>query len=197
MKYKNIIFDFGNVIGNFDGNYILRQFCRTQEDMDILLPALFHNWQALDAGTVDYKENIEAAARRVPERLQDTVLDFFFRWPQYVAPIPQTHELIPALKEKGADLYLLSNASTHFAGLASEWPILKDHFSGIVFSAPVKMAKPDPEIYQYLFRTYGLNPKECFFIDDLEENIEAGKQLGMDGIVFTGDIEEVKKHIEF
>ena len=196
MKYKNIVFDFGNVIGKSDGNYILKQFCPSPEDMDILLPALYRNWQALDAGTIDYEENIETAAAQVPERLQAVVRDFFRRWPEYVSPIPQTYELISQLKEKGADLYLLSNAPTYFASLASSWPVLRD-FSGIVFSAPVKMVKPDPGIYLYLFQTYGLKPEECFFIDDLEDNIEAGRKLGMDGIVFTGDTEKVKKFIQF
>ena len=88
MKYKNIVFDFGNVIGKFDGNYILKQFCPSPEDMDILLPALYRNWQALDAGTIDYEENIETAAAQVPERLQAVVRDFFRRWPEYVSPIP-------------------------------------------------------------------------------------------------------------
>ena len=59
------------------------------------------------------------------------------------------------------------------------------------------MAKPDPAIYRYLFQTYGLNPEECFFIDDLKANIETGKKLGMDGIIFTGDIKTVGKKIEF
>ena len=54
------------------------------------------------------------------------------------------------------------------------------------------MAKPDPAIYRYLFETFSLNPRECFFIDDLEENIEIGRSLGMDGLVFTGDIDKVK-----
>ena len=65
-------------------------------------------------------------------------------------------------------------------------------FSGTVFSAPLKMAKPDPQIYRYLFETFSLKPEECFFIDDLEENVRAGKALGMDGIVFKGNIREVK-----
>lgn len=59
------------------------------------------------------------------------------------------------------------------------------------------MAKPEPEIYQYLFNRFDLKPEDCFFIDDLEENIKTGKFLGMDGIVFTGDIEAVKNSIEF
>ena len=34
MKYKNIVFDFGNVVGRFDGNYILHQFCSSEEDYE-------------------------------------------------------------------------------------------------------------------------------------------------------------------
>ena len=98
--------------------------------------------------------------------------------------------------ERNVPVYLLSNAPTYFAEWARQYEVLKK-FSGVVFSAPLKTAKPDPAMYQYLFRTYSLKPEECFFIDDLERNIEAGKSLGMDGIIFTGDIEEVKKAVEF
>ena len=41
MKYKNIIFDFGNVIGKFKGDYILGKFASTPEDYDILADAIF------------------------------------------------------------------------------------------------------------------------------------------------------------
>ena len=44
MKYKNIIFDFGNVIGKFKGDYILGKFASTPEDYNILADAIFKNW---------------------------------------------------------------------------------------------------------------------------------------------------------
>ena len=59
------------------------------------------------------------------------------------------------------------------------------------------MAKPDPAIYQYLFHTFSLDPKECFFIDDLAPNIAAARSLGMDGMIFQGNIDDVKKAIGF
>ena len=34
MKYKNIVFDFGNVIGRFDGKAILSEFCPYEEELD-------------------------------------------------------------------------------------------------------------------------------------------------------------------
>ena len=70
-------------------------------------------------------------------------------------------------------------------------------FDGILFSAPIHMAKPDQEIYEYFFRKFDLNPSECFFIDDLEKNTQGAKDAGMDGIIFTGDIQAVKDAIDF
>ena len=105
-----------------------------------------------------------------------------------------TEEMLAAVKKSGRKIYLLSNASTYFAEWFSDSDVLKK-FDGIVFSAPLKMAKPEPGIYRYLFETFQLVPEECFFIDDLKENIEAGRSLGMDGIIFKGDIEEVRRMI--
>ena len=57
-------------------------------------------------------------------------------------------------------------------------------FDGVVVSSDVKMIKPNPEIYQYILKTYHLNPEESLFVDDMKENIEAAKALGIHGIVF-------------
>lgn len=197
MKYKNIIFDFGNVIGKFKGDYILGKFTSTPEDYDILADAIFKNWVALDAGTIDYDQNAEDTIAGLPDHLKDTARDFFENWFQYVAPLPETWKFIKELKARGVPIYLLSNASTRFAERALEdHPILKE-FDGIVFSAPLKMAKPGHDIYYHLFNEFNLLPRECFFIDDTVENVIASKELGMESILFTGDIDAVKRAIEF
>ncbi len=46
--------------------------------------------------------------------------------------------------------------------------------------------KPDRAIFDALAEKYGLNLGECVFIDDREDNVEAAKSYGMQGIVFTG-----------
>ena len=55
MKYKNVVFDFGNVIGRFDGRYMLEQFCPSSKDCDLLMPAVYARWNELDRGTLDYE----------------------------------------------------------------------------------------------------------------------------------------------
>lgn len=196
MKYKNIIFDFGNVIGTFDENYILRQFCGSEEDFPLLSAAIFENWQALDEGIIDYEENIEHAVTLVPDRLKPTVRNFFANWYRHLIPLTQTWEFIRELKVQNYSVYILSNASVNFAEHADFYDITKE-FDGILFSAVVRKAKPEKAIYHCLFDTFHLKPEECFFIDDRADNIAAGKALGMDGIVFTGDIDAVKNAIGF
>ena len=195
MKYKNIIFDFGNVIGKFDGRYIMEQFCEP-DDVDLLCSVIYEKWGELDKGTIDYDEYREECLAALPDRLADQTRAFFKDWPSHITPKEDTLCFIDELVERSVPVYLLSNAPTYFAEWAQQYEVLKK-FSGVVFSAPLKTAKPDPAIYQYLFRTYSLKPEECFFIDDLEKNIEAGKALGMNGIVFSGDIEKVKQAIDF
>lgn len=194
MKYKSIVFDFGNVIGKFDGHYIMEHFCSDESDIQFLSSVIYRSWPELDKGTIDYDEYAASVLAEIPDRLQEAARSFFREWPRYVELFPETERFIRELKEKGASVYLLSNAPTYFAEWTADYPVLR-LFDGIVFSAPIKMAKPAPEIYQYLFRTYDLRPEDCFFIDDLEANISAGKSLGMDGVVFSGNIDEVKQAI--
>ena len=196
MKYKNIIFDFGNVLASFQEDEMLSYFC-DEADFDILRPAVFSDWDGLDAGILTLSECVEKALSKVPKRLKPNVIDYFDNWYKYLSPLTQTWDFIHELKERGYHIYILSNAPVQFAEHApSCYPIVKE-FDGIVFSAPIQLAKPGPEIYQYLFRKYNLKPEECFFIDDKPANIKAGQNLGMDGIIFTGDIDAVKTKIEF
>ena len=168
MKYKNIVFDFGNVIGTFNGREIIRSFVTDETDVDYLCDLIYAHWTELDSGAIDYQEYRNEILRTIPERLYDPVDLFFREWPGCAKPLPQTLAFVRELKERGIPVYLLSNAPTYFADY------MKDHF-----------------------RKFDLNPSECFFIDDLEKNIQGAKDAGMDGIIFTGDIQAVKDAIDF
>lgn len=192
MKYKNIIFDFGNVLATFQEKYIAQQYCEEPEFQELV----FEHWQEFDAGDLSELDCMEIALEKAPESMKDAVRAFFQNWYKHLVPMYQTWEFIKELKERGTKVYILSNAPVQFAENSSFYEIVHA-FDGIVFSAPIKMAKPEPEIYKYLFETYGLEPKECFFLDDKPANIEAGRELGMDGIVYTGDVDAVKEKIGF
>lgn len=190
LRYKHIVFDFGNVIAKFDKKHILRSLGASEQDIPHLEQIIFQNWSALDNGTMDYGTAM-ASALHAPSHLVDIVHLFFVNWYKHQPPLMETWKLVYELKERNIPIYLLSNAPAFLSDHADYFEIFKE-FDGLVFSGPLKCTKPEPAIYQYLFDTYHLNPNDCFFIDDNEENIAAGKKLGMNGIVFTGDTDAIR-----
>ena len=39
-------------------------------------------------------------------------------------------------------------------------------------------------MYKLFLKEYALNPEECIFVDDTEENVDVAGELGFNGIVF-------------
>jgi putative hydrolase of the HAD superfamily len=50
------------------------------------------------------------------------------------------------------------------------------------------MAKPEPRIYALAAQRLGLPPEECVFVDDLEANVNAAREAGMQGICYRIDL---------
>ena len=71
---------------------------------------------------------------------------------------------------------MLSNTDhLHMDFLQKKFPIVNS-FRNKILSYKVGYSKPELEIYEFMIDKYNLEPGECFFIDDIEENItEAGK----------------------
>ena len=81
---------------------------------------------------------------------------------------------------------LLSNAAP---GLEEELRThyrIYDLFHDVINSATVRLAKPDPRIYQLAAQRIGSPITSCFFTDDLAHNIEAARVTGMTAHEFTG-----------
>jgi len=56
-------------------------------------------------------------------------------------------------------------------------------FDAVLISGEIGMRKPDAEIFLHAAALIGLDPSECVFVDDLEQNAEGAKAVGMEGIV--------------
>lgn len=52
----------------------------------------------------------------------------------------------------------------------------------IIISADVKLLKPESEMFNHILKKFKLNPKDCVFIDDQEENVSAAKKAGIESI---------------
>jgi epoxide hydrolase-like predicted phosphatase len=60
---------------------------------------------------------------------------------------------------------------------------LDEIFDAVLISGEVGMRKPDPEIFLHAAKLVGLEPSDCVFVDDLEQNAEGARAVGMEAIV--------------
>lgn len=193
---KNIIFDMGRVLLKFDPFVSLNTYCENEDDKNLIYKELFEGpeWIMGDEGKITNGQRYELVKERVPERLHRTLKLVVENWEMCMEPVDGALEFYRLVKEKGYNTYVLSNACNRFHSYFYRFYDMNS-FGGIVVSSDVKMIKPNPAIYEYILKTYNLNPEECLFIDDVEVNVEAAKEAGIKGFVFRNNYEELKEQI--
>lgn len=190
---RNVIFDMGNVLMTFNGPYFASCFTDTPEDAALLNAALFGSplWTLLDSGAIGHETMTRYAEHHLPERLHPNLHECLAHWPERSEAISDVNELGIRLKEEGFGVYVLSNASTRIMEQLGHAPVIP-YVDGVVVSANERMMKPDPSIYQLLCERYDLDPAECLFVDDNEDNCIGARVAGMHAYHFTGDVAELE-----
>ena len=193
---RNVIFDMGNVLMTFDGPYFSTCFTDTAEDAALLQDALFGSplWTLLDSGTISHETMARYARTHLPERLHANLEACIARWPDYSKPIEPVNDLAIRLKSEGYGIYVLSNASTRIMEQLEHAPVMP-FLDGHVVSAEERLMKPDPAIYRLLCERFELEPSECLFVDDNEDNCIGARVTGMHAYHFTGDLAELEANV--
>lgn len=198
---QTIIFDFGNVLGKTVADEITAIFVDDVKQRKIIRDVVFdpEDWDRLNRGSMTDEEMLANIDRRLPQELWEDAHTVYDNWTNAIIPVFGMTSFVRELKQKGYGVYLLSNATMTFAQKYREIPwmnSLLSRFDGLVFSAEVKMAKPDREIYEYLLTKYSLNAGECIFVDDCMPNIEAANALGIHGYCFDGDVSKLRNFVD-
>lgn len=102
-------------------------------------------------------------------------------------PIQPMIKLLKELRaEPSVRLYLLSNLDKpSYHALERAYPDFFALFDGVTISAIVHMIKPYENIYQFVFDTYNVDPRQTLFLDDQPENVAAGRAMGLKAVRFT------------
>lgn len=182
---KNLVFDFGKVLVDYDFE---RFFIKYIPDMGRCLrfvPVL-HNvalQQLLDREEEPFDVIMERVINDNKE-FEPEIRVFCERYQEIITgEMPGMRELLTQLKSEGFKLYGLTNWCSKVYTTIDQYPIFK-LLDGYVISSEEHLIKPEPAIYQCLFDRFQLKPEETLFADDRAENIEGGRALGMQGIVF-------------
>lgn len=185
---KSVIFDYGNVLVDWNPAYLfLPVFGGDEEKCRYFTDHICNRewFTRMDRGE-DMDVCVANLQKAFPDYAYEIAL-FRDRWFDMChGDIPGMLEIIQDLKTKGIGVYGLTNwpaatfteARRRFKTLAS--------IDKYVVSSAVKLAKPEPEIFQLLLSKYDLKVDECVFIDDRKDNVNAAISLGMSGIVYPG-----------
>lgn len=184
---RNLVFDFGNVLVDYD--YVLFfKWLYTDENRLFSFVNFINNEESIrimERGLKPFGEIIEDFIREAPEFEPELRL-FHEHKPECVThEEPGMRELLAKLKAEGYRLYGLSNWDSSVYDTIQEYHDIFKLLDGWVISCDVHHVKPEPEIYRCLFDKYGLKPEECFFADDKPENVEGATRVGMAATVFT------------
>lgn len=194
---KNIVFDMGKVLVDYDSMRVCRHFLEDPAKQALVNTAVFVSpeWLLLDMGLISEEEALSKMQSRLPKgQLRQAAADCMAHWHEICMwPIPKMGQLVNELKAAGFRIYLCSNASLRLLSCYDRVIPSIDCFDGILFSAEVKCMKPQKEMYEHLYKRFSLKPEECFFIDDLPSNIQGARETGMDGYCFAdGDINKLR-----
>ncbi len=191
---KNIVFDIGKVLVRFDWEDYLASFQFPEEETKAIAKAMFlnPNWNLVDEGRLSYQEIEQIFMDSCPQYAKDIHL-IFAHFGDCITRFPYTRHWLSSLKQQGYQLYYLSNYGSFTCEYTRNDLDFRDLMDGGIMSYEVKCLKPDPVIYQSLFKKYSLIPEECVFIDDNAANIEAAKKLGMYTILFKEYFEAQKE----
>ncbi|SPL95359.1 HAD-superfamily hydrolase subfamily IA, variant 3 [[Actinomadura] parvosata subsp. kistnae] len=88
------------------------------------------------------------------------------------------YDMLREVRGNGVKTCLLSNSWSNTYP-RDDWDEI---FDAVVISGEVGMRKPEPRIFEHALARIGLAGEQCVFIDDIEANILAARELGIAGI---------------
>jgi putative hydrolase of the HAD superfamily len=197
-----IVSDFGGVLTS----PLLGAFERVQDRIDVPPEAYgeamahslrhdgVHPLFALERGEISEGEFLARVERGLAEAAGITVSlhGFGARLMDAMDPNQELFDHYETLRrDRGLRFALCTNNVREWEPLwRSKLPI-DDLFEVVVDSAFVGTRKPEPEIYAITLERLALPAEACAFVDDLEVNVDAAREVGMHGVVFRDTAQAV------
>lgn len=201
MKIDSVIFDFGNVLSmpnsykhfaemekmtGIDEKFFATAMGDIRRQFDLGSISAQELYQKLfsDAGYTEQAQNAELC-----KTLGDMDLA------SWNNPNEASNAWALSLQKQGLKLGILSNMPYEFLQKYRQNIPAFAHADYALFSCDVNMIKPCPEIYQLVLKKLNTKAENAVFFDDLQPNIDAAKQLGINAILWQ-TLDQAQKEFE-
>ena len=187
MAIKNIVFDFGGVLIDWNPRYFYKNVFRDQSEMEFFLKDICGpHWNLKTDAGYSFSEATKELQEQHPEYRREIEM-YHKNWEIMIGGEIIEHTSLLEILKKKYRLFGLTNWSAEaFPVVFEKYPFFKN-FEGIIVSGQEKRVKPNRDIYELLLSRYGLLADESLFIDDSSGNIETAKELGFFTIHLNGN----------
>jgi putative hydrolase of the HAD superfamily len=183
---QTIIFDIGGVLISFDFVRLAQELSRrTGQEPEKLLPCF-------RAATVRDVETGAVGPEEFFDRTMAPLLrgmgyeDWIRAWMDNYSINEPGWALLELARRHGRTVCILSNLA-HYNQVAIErkFPHFFQTTDHNFYSYELGLHKPAPEIFLKVSDLLGTEPGDCFFLDDVAENVDGARQSGMSGMQFA------------
>ena len=184
-KIKNIVFDFGGVLVDWNPRYLYDKYFGDPTQSQWFLDNIcLYSWNLQMDGGKPFAEGVAELQAEYPE-WAEAIGIYHTRWVEMMGgEVEGTASVLRGLKAAGYKIYGLTNWSAEtFPMIRDTYPVFQE-FDGIVVSGEEHLLKPYAPIYHCLLERYALQPEESLFIDDNADNVAAAQAVGMHSVRF-------------
>ncbi len=193
----NIIFDIGGIVLEW-GNRPLRRLLNKKTDYEVnkICKIIYGDSRFKECilGNLSQFEYMKQLISENPKYSDDIKKILSEECQEEALPvIKENLEKICELKNKGYNIYFLSNITDVSYSYLNDKLNILNIVDGGVYSCKEHLRKPDKEIFDILIKRFDLNKKETIFFDDSLKNVKAGNEYGIKSYVFNSikDITEL------
>ena len=183
---KAIIFDFGNVLLEWNPRHVYRRYFPNDEAaMERFFDEVnFMDWNLQQDKGRTFAEGVAELSKQFPHYAH-LIQAYHEHWKDSIGEYFEgTVDIMRRLKKTGYQLYGLSNWSAETFPIAREKYDFFHLLDDTVISGEVGTVKPEPEIFEIMLEKTGRSASECLFIDDALANIEQAQKMGFATIHF-------------
>ena len=194
---KALLFDLGGVVIDVDFNQVFTKWAifsnRGIEEIRSKF-SLDHFYKSHEKGEIDISEYFSSLRKTLGIDISD--FQFEEGWNSiFKAEIDGISELLKIAKEK-LPLYAFTNSNrVHEKVWSKKFSQTLSHFQTVFTSSDIGMRKPDPEAFQFVANSIGIELSEIIFYDDSIENIIGARNVGLN-VVHVKSISDVEESIK-
>lgn len=184
-KYSAIVFDLGNVLIPFEYAPIIDKLNKIESGLGSrfieFYKSNYHFHRDFERGIISEDDFVNRMLEVVDHKIDTETFKMYYA--DIFSLNQDVISLLPELK-KSNKLFLLSNTNPIHQKYGWQKYEFLIYFDKLILSHEVRSVKPEEKIYRAVEEASGFRSEEHFYIDDIQEYVDAASKLGWDAVQF-------------